>query len=216
MSTLFDGPRRIRAEELEGARALSQLCFQSVLPDDVGPPSAPPREAGETYIVAAEGRPVSQVRAFHERLLAYDGLVRVGSIGAVCTHPDYRGHGLATQLMDLCTRRLYEGGARLMLISGGRGLYRRLGFIPGGGLRLLYLAPRAGRRLYSPRAAPARDAGERRGRRRGLRRAVRRRAGALSAQPWSTPSTTCATTPTAITASAGSWSGRGSPRPICC
>jgi GNAT superfamily N-acetyltransferase len=145
-SPIFDGPRRIRRDELHAAKQLSNLCFNlGILPDDVGPnvdvDSAPSGEAGETYIIAADGRPVSQIRAFQERIHVYDGLIRAGSIGAVCTHPDYRGHGLATKLMELCTRKLAEGGARLMLISGGRGLYTRLGFIRAGRCANLSLRP---------------------------------------------------------------------------
>ena len=83
-------------------------------------------------MVAHQGRPVSQISIFHTPLKIYDGVIRVGSIGGVCTHPDFRGYGLATQLMEHCTRQLVQGGAGLMMISGGRGLYTRLGNVPSG------------------------------------------------------------------------------------
>lgn len=58
--------------------------------------------------------------------------IRVASIGAVCTDPDHRGSGLASQLMADAQEHAIARGASLMLISGGRGLYRRLGYIPAG------------------------------------------------------------------------------------
>jgi predicted acetyltransferase len=57
----------------------------------------------------------------------YEGTIRVGSIGGVCTHPDYRKQGLATRLMEHCTEQLVKEGARLMLISGDENVYLRLG-----------------------------------------------------------------------------------------
>lgn len=53
--------------------------------------------------------------------------LRVASIGAVCTDPEYRGRGFADQLMNDAVDRAREWGAHLMLISGDRGLYRRQG-----------------------------------------------------------------------------------------
>lgn len=58
--------------------------------------------------------------------------IRVASIGAVCTDPDHRGAGLASRLMTDAREHAIARGASLMLISGGRGLYRRLGYIPAG------------------------------------------------------------------------------------
>jgi GNAT superfamily N-acetyltransferase len=134
LSPTFDGPRLIRPEELRAVERLAKICFnlsRETTPED-GNESSDPAEYyqdGETYIIAADGKPVSQIGTFQERIHAFDGLIQAGCIGGVCTYPDYRGHGLATQLMEYCTQRLVEGGARLMVISGGRGLYTRLGSV---------------------------------------------------------------------------------------
>ena len=49
------------------------------------------------------------------------------SVGSVCTHPDYRERGLATRLVEDALRICEQKEVALMLISGGRGLYRRQG-----------------------------------------------------------------------------------------
>ncbi|HOE12955.1 MAG TPA: GNAT family N-acetyltransferase [bacterium] len=51
---------------------------------------------------------------------------RICNIGAVSTHPDSRGKGYATQLMEDAVQHARSRGADIMLISGKRGLYRRM------------------------------------------------------------------------------------------
>jgi GNAT superfamily N-acetyltransferase len=130
MALEFDDPHLLRGAELAASERLSHLCFggPSPIPADEAAPTAyqAPRRGG-TYVIAHRGTPVSQISIFHHTLKVYDGQIRVGCIGGVCTHPDYRGHGLAGRLMEHCTRQLAQEGARLMLISGERGLYTRLG-----------------------------------------------------------------------------------------
>jgi GNAT superfamily N-acetyltransferase len=132
MNSVFEqlnGPRLMRYEELIDSIRLSQLCFggseinneEEILANYV-----PPRRGG-CYVLAHQGKPVSQIGIFHDQLKMYDGTIRVGSIGGVCTHPDYRRQGLATRLMEHCTGQLVNEGARLMLISGDEGVYMRLG-----------------------------------------------------------------------------------------
>jgi GNAT superfamily N-acetyltransferase len=133
MALEFEGPRMMRSDELRASERLSALCFEDIIDTDGEETELPPQfHQAETYLIASAGKPVSQISIFHTPLKMYDGVVKVGSIGGVCTHPDFRGHGLATQLMEHCTRQLVQGGASLMLISGGRGLYTRLGNVPFG------------------------------------------------------------------------------------
>ncbi len=49
------------------------------------------------------------------------------SIGAVCTHPDYRGQRLAGQLLERCQQHAIAAGASVIFISGDRSLYTRNG-----------------------------------------------------------------------------------------
>jgi hypothetical protein len=92
-------------------------------------------------VIAYRGEPVSLIGVFHSEVSVYGSPLRVGSIGGVCTRPDYQGQGLATRLLDHCTRRLAEEGARLILISGMRGLYTRAGAVTAQDFEYLTLRP---------------------------------------------------------------------------
>jgi len=130
LSSPFDGPHLVRREGWVDSVRLFRVCFggpeitheeEKILARYV-----PPRRGG-TYALFHEGKPVSQIGIFHDQLKMYDGTIRTGSIGGVCTHPEYRKQGLATRLMEHCTQQLRKEGARLMLISGDKGVYMRLG-----------------------------------------------------------------------------------------
>lgn len=54
------------------------------------------------------------------------------SYGNVMTDPAYRGKGIATKLNRMAWGRLREEGVDGVYISGGRGLYRRMGAVPCG------------------------------------------------------------------------------------
>lgn len=53
--------------------------------------------------------------------------LRLASIGAVSTHPDYRGKGIATQLLKLAEAKMLEEELDVVVISGDRDLYKRFG-----------------------------------------------------------------------------------------
>lgn len=140
----FDGPRLMRRDEAVASERLSRLCFnrpEPVSEADVLANYVPPKRGG-MYVIARQGKPVSQIYISHDRINVYDGHIRAGNIGGVCTHPEYRGRELASRLLDYCARQLVREGARLMLISGARGVYTRLGNVPHG--RFLYFSIKAG------------------------------------------------------------------------
>lgn len=154
----FDGPRLATREECLASEKLFRTAF--------GFPAITPEEEKEvlarcrahrprgTYVVAIahEGELVSQLAVYHNEMRIYGATTRVASIGGVGTHPDYRGKGLATQILNYTAARLVQDGARLMLISGGRGLYTRLGNVPPGRYVYFSIKPGDGR---SWRPAPA-------------------------------------------------------------
>lgn len=149
----FDGPRLLEPGEIRASHRLSQICFSDNPPAESDPEPAevaaqtqPSNE--ETYVITAEGVPVSQITILFTPLRIYDSLVTVGSIGGVCTHPDFRKYGLASRLLEHCAQRLVEGGARLMLISGWRGLYTRAGNVLVGKYASFMLKP--GQLIASP------------------------------------------------------------------
>jgi GNAT superfamily N-acetyltransferase len=130
----FDGPRLLRQDELIASERLSRICFGGPEIDNEAEILANyvPSKRGGTYILAHQGKPVSQIGTFHDRIKMYDGDIRAGSIGGVCTHPDYQGKQLASHLLEYCTQQLVDEGATLMLISGAHGIYTRLGNVPHG------------------------------------------------------------------------------------
>lgn len=130
----FDGPRPMRRDEQIASERLSRLCFGEPEIENEAEMLAgyaPPRQGG-TFLITHEGRPVSQIDTFHGRIKMYDGCIRAGSIGGVCTHPEYRGRGLASRLLEYSAQQLANEGAGLLLISGARSIYTRRGNVPHG------------------------------------------------------------------------------------
>jgi len=126
-----EGPRALKPEELDSLVGLSNLVFR---PDggDMG------KEFG--YFLNKANAKRLRVFAENGEVVAhcgyriYDASVfgagfRVGCVGAVCTHPQWRGTGLGTRLFLDCAECMRAEGADLVLISGGRGLYTRNGAI---------------------------------------------------------------------------------------
>jgi GNAT superfamily N-acetyltransferase len=154
----FDGPRLVRREELVAAQQLRKLCFPGFV-EDLGEKQVasyvPPRRGG-TQVICHRGVPVSRIGIYHSRVNVYGSRVSVASIGGVCTHPDYRGQGLSTRLLDYCMRKLTADGARLLLISGTRGLYTRAGCVPA--QQFEYLKIRPGEGGTPPRTGAASEA----------------------------------------------------------
>ncbi|MEF3302353.1 GNAT family N-acetyltransferase [Paenibacillus sp. GYB003] len=94
------------------------------------------------------------------RLVSFAGLVpsvvRVGaarlqvySYGAVCTHPDFRGKGIASAVLDYAKLHVRRADASLLLVSGTRSLYTSAGCFPFGTFRNYTLLPEHGPLLAS-------------------------------------------------------------------
>ena len=135
----FDGPRMLRGDELFASKELAQICFggPEIIKDEVTASYIPP-ERGGIFVLAQQGRLVSQIGVVHDQIKMDAATIRAASIGGVCTHPDYRSQGLAGRLLEYCTAQLVQEKARLMLISGDGELYTRLGNVLHG--RYLYFS----------------------------------------------------------------------------
>jgi GNAT superfamily N-acetyltransferase len=140
----LDGPRPLRREEWAAAQRLERVCFSGVLgeTDDADWEASyiPPKRGG-WQVIAYQGEPISLIGTFHSKVSVYGSPLRIGSIGGVCTHPNTQGQGLATRLLEHCTRRLAEEGARLILISGMRGLYTHAGNVTAQDFEYVALKP---------------------------------------------------------------------------
>lgn len=91
-----------------------------------------PENAEHLRVARVDGRIVAHAGLCLREVSLMGARVRVVSVGAVCTDPAYRGHGLASLLMEDASAHARKCGVGLMLISGGRGLYRRLGYVRAG------------------------------------------------------------------------------------
>jgi len=125
----LDGPRPMRREELAASACLAALCFPNAAGVIEETRTYTPPRRGGIQVLCHRGVPVSQIGVYHSRVNVYGSPLRVASIGGVCTHPDYRGQGLSTHLLDYCVGKLTVEGARLTLISGMGGLYTRAGCV---------------------------------------------------------------------------------------
>ena len=139
----MDGPRLVRPEELEELGDLMTISFGGALRPRRGRRRRRPRwmVRSGAWVVARDGRLASHIRIAYNTVSLYGCRLRIASIGGVCTHPDYRGQGIATILLDHCITESARAGASLMLISGERGLYRRAHAVHAGPTLEARLAP---------------------------------------------------------------------------
>jgi len=126
----FDGPRTLRPQELNAARELSALCFGHSTFQDLPSGRYRPTREQTVEVISHSGAPVCQMGLTYSQLSVCGSRFLVASVGGVCTHPDFRGMGLATRLLGHCLGRMADGGTRLVLVSGARGLYQRAGCTP--------------------------------------------------------------------------------------
>lgn len=128
----MDTPRPARAEEVDDLHTLGSLCF-GFEPRPPRPKGAPrPKAPRGARVIALDGKPVSVIYMTYNRLSVQGAKIKVVSFGGVGTHPEYRGRGLATRLLSACIEEAVAAKATLLIISGGRGLYRRAHAVPSG------------------------------------------------------------------------------------
>lgn len=136
--------RRAQPEDLPAIVELADLVFGRT-GGQMGrefPVLFSPANADKLVVACVNGRPVSHfgVLPFTMRL---DGVgVPVACVGSVCTHPDFRGRGLAWKCMDVAVADAVKRGDVLMPISGGLSIYRKHHAHPVGPWKRL-LVPRA-------------------------------------------------------------------------
>jgi GNAT superfamily N-acetyltransferase len=146
---MIEGPRAACEAELPDILHLSNRAFYPDGRIEMGsvlPLLFSRANAGNLRIMTDGGRPVAMVGMVINDLLLREIGLRAGSIGSVCTLPEYRGQGFAGRLMDDAMAHAAAQGASLLLVSGGRGLYRRMACIDAGLYRVIEVDRRAGRR----------------------------------------------------------------------
>lgn len=140
---MIEGPRAARKDELEAVVALSDSVFRSGR-GGMGrefPTLFCEENCENLRIFLDDGRPVSLIGFTVRDTFIMGASVRVCNVGSVCTDPKYRNQGLATRLLEDVVLKSLQEGVEVMLISGGRGLYRRMGCI-NAGIYHIYPIPR--------------------------------------------------------------------------
>jgi predicted N-acetyltransferase YhbS len=121
-----EGPRGLRKGELESLRAMTSIVFRPSLVDEY--PQLFKEENFENLRVCLEdGKCVSHVGMTERGAALFGCRIQVCCIGAVSTHPDYRGQGLASACFDAAVQKAYDDGVDVMLVSGSRSLYQMRG-----------------------------------------------------------------------------------------
>ena len=126
----MEGPRGLKTQEFESLCTLVNTVFRG---DGVGrmeeqyPLLFASENFDQLFVMVDDGVVVSHVGALTRDISVLGCRMSTMSIGAVATYASHRGRGLATQLMEAAVRKAVEQDAVLMPISGGRGLYTRLG-----------------------------------------------------------------------------------------
>jgi GNAT superfamily N-acetyltransferase len=121
----FEGPRGTRPEEYRSLVDLLSTVFNPGL--DLWLPGMFNQGNLENLrIIVADGKVVSHV-GIASGYASLDGCkVGIGRIGCVATYVEYRGRGYASLLMQDAMTKMEAEGIDVMLVSGGRGLYRRI------------------------------------------------------------------------------------------
>ena len=85
-------------------------------------------ENRENMRIIKEDKDIISVVNFLPQKILIEGVpISVGSIGAVCTHSDYRGKGYSSKVLKDVGERMKEAGINLCLISSKRNLYKKWG-----------------------------------------------------------------------------------------
>ena len=94
----------------------------------------------QSRVVVVDGRIVATLRVWDKQLRVGTTPVRFGGIGNVCTHPDARGKGYATAMMEEAVRYMKETGYPIscLFTDAGNRFYHRMGYrgVPSSGFRM--------------------------------------------------------------------------------
>jgi len=132
----LEGPQPATAGIISACVELADSVFrrgQGPSMRDKYPLSYAEENAENIRIFTDGGRPVAMAAMCEREAVILGTRHRFGCIGSVCTDPAYRGGGLASRLLLDARAKAVRDGCDMMLISGGRSLYRRQGYVDAGG-----------------------------------------------------------------------------------
>ncbi|MDE0636809.1 MAG: GNAT family N-acetyltransferase [Candidatus Poribacteria bacterium] len=83
----------------------------------------PWKDAAGIRVAVDDGTIVSTVRVFIRKMFFHGEPISVGGIGEVSTRPEYRKHGLATQLLKDSIRFMENRGIAISMLHGSQRIY---------------------------------------------------------------------------------------------
>jgi len=90
--------------------------------------SNPCFDPGLSRIIKVDGKIVSHIRIYDRKMFFKGGILHVGAIGNVATHPQYRGRGYARMLLEDCTGYMQIRGFDVSLLFGEPAIYGKSGW----------------------------------------------------------------------------------------
>ncbi len=94
----------------------------------------------QSRVVVVDGRIVATLRVWDKQMRVGSTPVRFGGIGNVCTHPEARGKGYATAMMEEAVRYMKESDYPIscLFTDAGNRFYHRMGYrgVPFNGFRM--------------------------------------------------------------------------------
>ncbi len=121
--------RSLRKDELEGMLTLTSRAynapvevFRRIYQND------PFYDFSLTRVAEKDGRLISYLRAAPRTIWMGPSTLRMGGIAEVCTLQEYRGMGIATQLLKDMIRLLVRKGYPVSMLYGRDTFYRRVGY----------------------------------------------------------------------------------------
>ena len=133
----MEGPRAAHRTETDGIYRLVTDVFGSREMRATQLPEEYPLIFGEAdtecrRVITVDGVPVAYLGIHIRPAMFYGCQIVVGSIGGVCTAHKHRHNGYASMLVNDAESVMTEAGVDLVIVSGERGLYRRLDYELGG------------------------------------------------------------------------------------
>jgi N-acetylglutamate synthase-like GNAT family acetyltransferase len=129
----IDGPRQCRESELQDTLDVLDMIFHSGKTRRMGkyyPYAYGQGNLHNMLIIKADEKIVSHAAIYPRFINTKDGLeLKVGCIGGVATHPEYRGRGYATAVLNDCIKKMEQEDYDISILwTDSHDFYRRLGW----------------------------------------------------------------------------------------
>ncbi len=146
MATTVEGPRAALPDEYDELMDLAEQSFRCPRGDQLNRSPQLRRDhfAFENHFVMKEnGRLVSHVGLYPMDAIADRARVRLGGIGDIATHSDYRGKRCMMRLLDYAMIKLKEKAIPLAILWGDTQRYRHFGWETAGSNMVFHISQRS-------------------------------------------------------------------------